>query len=118
MVDCHACVLCDLPRSDLGYVNADELKEACIEQPNSTVSYEEFDLTEDGATQCFYLAYLRKYVFLPAGMLESGFRKTARPYLACHSTSPPKGVNPIFWGKASPTYNDTYRHHIMQGQVR
>ena len=50
------------------------MKLACIEQPNSTVS-REFDLTEDGMTQCFYLAYLRKYVIEAAGMLESAFRK-------------------------------------------
>ena len=65
-------VLCE--SRDLGYVNADEVKEACIEQPNNTMAYD-LDVTEDGVTQCFYLAYLRKYVFLPAGMLESGFRK-------------------------------------------
>ena len=58
---------------DYGYVNADEVKLACIEQPNSTVS-RDLDVTEDGMTQCFYLAYLRKYVFEPAGMLESAFR--------------------------------------------
>ena len=50
------------------------MKLACIEQPNSTVS-RELDVTEDGMTQCFYLAYLRKYVIEPAGMLESAFRK-------------------------------------------
>jgi len=54
-----------------------------------------------GEDQCYYEAYIRKYVLKPAGMVQSGFL-------------PSKNI----WANIAPTWNDTsYRHEVIQGPV-
>lgn len=85
---------------DLGYVNVNEMKDACL-SGSSDQSEDEFDVTNDGIQQCYFLAYVHKYVIGHAGMSSSGFL-----------------INPLLWGTAAPTLNDTfYRHATIQGRV-
>jgi CubicO group peptidase (beta-lactamase class C family) len=87
---------------DLGYVNVNELKDECISGGSDDVS------SMDGVTQCYYLAYVHKYVIGHSAMVDSGFL-----------------VNPLLYGQCAPTWNDTngfspdgsYRNRVIQGQA-
>jgi len=73
---------------DLGYVvAADTVPECKVGIP--------------GEEQCYYEAYVRKYVF-------TAFQMTSTQYLP----------NTALWSLCAPTENDTtYRHKVLQGQV-
>jgi CubicO group peptidase (beta-lactamase class C family) len=76
----------------LGYVRPSELLHACAASlhPNNPA-----------ITQCYYEAYVRKYVVSPLNLQSTGFL-------------PPKRV----WKDIAPTWNDTsYRHLVIQGTV-
>jgi len=74
----------------LGYVTDSDLRDFCK------------DLTGDGARkQCYFEAYIRKYVFDVVGMSNSGFR-----------------IEQNAWSNCAPTVNDTvFQHDTYQGQV-
>jgi len=72
----------------LNYVKASDILPEC-------------PIGKPGEEQCYYEAYVRKYVLDPAGMTHSGF-------------IPSK----VVWGIIAPAWNDTtYRHRVVQGQV-
>jgi len=75
---------------DLGYINTNDLLPQCVGQTAHGVM-----------EQCYYEAYVRKYVFLPLGMKNTMFL-------------PPKNL----WANCAPTENDTsYLNRVIQGQV-
>lgn len=80
----------------LGYVSVNELDDACLgarELSGLPVS--------DAIDQCYYLAYVEKYVIDYALMLNSTFR-----------------VSPLSSNKCAPTTNGSdFRHRTMQGHV-
>jgi CubicO group peptidase (beta-lactamase class C family) len=74
----------------LGYVTDSDLRDFCK------------GLNTDGARkQCYFEAYIRKYVFDVVGMSNSGFR-----------------IPETAWSNCAPTVNDTvFQHDTYQGQV-
>lgn len=73
---------------DLKYITPAELVPGC-------------DQGGPAVTQCYYEAYVRKYVFTPLGMQNTMFL-------------PPTAL----WSRAAPCENDTqYLHRVIQGQV-
>ena len=80
---------------ELGYVTVNDLKDSCLAAQSSSA------VISDAADQCYYLAYVTKYIITPHIMFNSTFN-----------------VSPAKWGKAAPTTNGSdYRHRDMQGQV-
>eukprot|EP01121_Diplochlamys_sp_Union-15-3_P012770 TRINITY_DN3873_c0_g1_i1.p1 TRINITY_DN3873_c0_g1~~TRINITY_DN3873_c0_g1_i1.p1 ORF type:complete len:481 (-),score=72.54 TRINITY_DN3873_c0_g1_i1:39-1406(-) len=76
----------------LSYVEQSDLDPECIAGG---------DLGDPALDQCYYLAYVKKFIMNPLQMSSSYF-------------NPPISV----WDQIAPTWNDTdYRHRVLQGQV-
>lgn len=75
---------------DHGYIALSDVRKDCIGT---------LDPTSKLAGQCYYEAYVRKFILEPLGMSYSGYL-------------------PTDYSKVTPTVNDkVYRHMVMQGQV-
>jgi serine-type D-Ala-D-Ala carboxypeptidase len=101
---------------DLGYITVNDLRSSCIEgkpsewfKPRSLEDDGLMHPINTGVEQCYYLAYVKKFVIEHAGMTKSMFL-----------------VDPLMYDECVPTWNDTtgyaptpsgYRHRVMQGQV-
>jgi CubicO group peptidase (beta-lactamase class C family) len=73
-----------------GYITPDDLQPYC-----------QGIVDNGGKRQCYFEAYIRKYVLVPVGMTNSGFR-----------------INETKWPNCAPTVNDTtYLHNTYQGKV-
>eukprot|EP00056_Hartaetosiga_gracilis_P016679 m.5641 g.5641 ORF g.5641 m.5641 type:complete len:461 (-) comp4491_c0_seq1:702-2084(-) len=93
----------------LSYISMEDLNKDCKAAfVNSTTFSNEDTTTALPIDQCYYEAYVRKYVVEQVGMTSSGFLP-----------------DPSQWGNTMPTWNDTtgsspgppYREGVIQGQV-
>jgi CubicO group peptidase (beta-lactamase class C family) len=71
-------------------------------QPVDLQPYCQQGIVDDGGKrQCYFEAYIRKYIFDVVGMSNSGFR-----------------IDEALWPRCAPTVNDTsYLHNTYQGKV-
>jgi len=75
---------------NLNYISQSDLNPSCVQNPKSPA-----------ISQCYFEAYVRKYVFSALSMTSTGYL-------------PPSSV----WANAAPCENDTdYLHETIQGQV-
>lgn len=89
----------------LGYIKASEVRQDCLGGTSDMTLSKDAALSVD---QCYYEAYVRKYVVEKLNLANTSFL-------------PPKSV----WGDCVPTWNDTtpdapgpgYRNRVIQGQV-
>jgi len=94
-------VYSDLSFITLMYVAGKLARQFGYIQPSDLIPGCAVDISHPSTDQCYFEAYLRKYVFEPLHMRSTSFL-------------PPKSV----WPDAAPCENDTsYLHRVIQGQV-